>query len=104
MKNQYSVLSIDTLLDQLHGTKYFIEIDLQEVFHLLCIWEEDKWKMVFRMPFGLFEFLIMPFELCNTPALFQSYIDQALQGLEDELIAYLDKILILGSTLEKLYI
>ena len=60
--------------------------------------------MVFKMPFGLFKFLIMPFRLYNTPALFQSYIDQALQGLEDELIAYLDNILIFGSTLEKLYI
>ena len=51
------------------------------------------------MPFGLFEFLVMPFGLCNTPASFQSYLDQALKGLEDELI-----ILVYGAILEELCI
>ena len=52
--------------------------------------------------FELFRFLVMPFGLCNVPASFQSYVDQALQGLERELVAYLDNILIYGSTLDEL--
>ena len=44
----------------------------------------------------------MPFGLYNVPASFQSYVDQALQGLERELVAYLDNILIYGSTLNEL--
>jgi hypothetical protein len=45
----------------------------------------------------------MPFGLCNAPATFQRYIDQALHGLiDEELIAYLDDILIYGDTLEEL--
>ena len=56
------------------------------------------------MPFGLFEFLVMPFGLCNTPASFQSYLDQALKGLENKLITYLDNILVYGAILEELCI
>jgi len=44
----------------------------------------------------------MPFGLCNTLASFQSYVDQALQGLERELVAYLNNILIYGLTLDEL--
>jgi len=46
----------------------------------------------------------MLFGLCNIPALFQSYIDRAVNGLEDELIVYLDNILIFRSLLEELHI
>ena len=45
----------------------------------------------------------MSFGLYNAPALFQSYIDKALQGLEDKLVAYLDNILIFGSILDELH-
>jgi len=45
----------------------------------------------------------MPFGLCNTPASFQSYVDRALQGLENELVTYLDDILIFDLTLNKLH-
>ena len=54
--------------------------------------------------FELFRFLVMPFGLCNVLVSFQSYMDQALQSLERELIAYLDDILIYSSTLDKLQI
>ena len=85
------------------NTKYFTKIDLCEAFHLLRIQKDNKWKTAFRTLFSLFKFLVMPFGLCNTPASFQSYIDQALQGLEEELIVYLDNILIFGITLKELH-
>ena len=103
IKNQYPVPSIDALLDWPQNTKYFTKIDLCEAFHLLRIRKNNKWKTAFRTLFGLFEFLVMPFGLCNTPASFQSYIDQALQGLEEELMAYLDDILIFGIILKELH-
>ena len=89
-------------MDRVRGAKYFTKIDLREAFRLLRIRAGDEWKTAFQTPFGLFEFLVMPFGLCNAPASFQSYVDRALQGLEDELVAYLDDILIFGSTLDEL--
>jgi len=70
VKNRYSVPSIDFLLDRLYSIWYFTKINLREAFHFLRIQKSNKWKTAFQIPFGLFEFLVIPFGLCNTPALF----------------------------------
>ena len=101
-KNRYPLPLIDVLLDRVRGAKYFVKLDLRDAYHLIRIREGDEWKTAFKTRYGLFEWLVMPFGLCNTPATFQSYIDQALEGLVDEeLVAYLDDILIYGDTLEE---
>ena len=45
-------------------------------------------------PFGLFEFLRMPFGLKNAAQAFQRLLDQVCRGLEEFLFVYLDDILI----------
>jgi hypothetical protein len=42
---------------------------------------EDRAKTAFATPFGLYEFVRMPFELSNSPATFQRLMDQVLRGL-----------------------
>ena len=50
---------------------------------------------MFCTHFSLFEYLIMPFGLCNGPASFQNYINDTLQEyLNDFCTVYLDDILI----------
>ena len=45
--------------------------------------------------FSLFEYLVMPFGLCNSPASFQNYINDTLQEyLDNFCTVYLDDILI----------
>ena len=45
--------------------------------------------------FSLFEYLIMPFDLCNSSVSFQNYINDTLQEyLDDFCTVYLDDILI----------
>lgn len=102
LKNRYLVPSIDLLLDRIRGARFFTRIDLRETFHLIRIRQGDEWKTAFRTPFGLYEFNVMPFGLCNAPATFQAYIDHAMQGLENELVVYLDDILIHAETLDEL--
>ena len=49
----------------------------------------------FHTRYGHFEYLVMPFGLCNTPATFQSYINDALHDFLDKFcVAYLDDVLI----------
>jgi len=51
--------------------------------------------MAFRMRYGHFEYLVLPFGLTNAPASFQAYINRALAGLVDvTCLVYLDDILI----------
>ncbi|EDN08461.1 hypothetical protein HCAG_04960 [Histoplasma mississippiense (nom. inval.)] len=40
-------------------------------------------KDAFRTKYGNFEYLVLPFGLCNAPATFQAYINEALRGLVD---------------------
>ena len=65
--------------------------------------EGDKEKTAFTSDLGHFEYNRMPFGLCNAPASFQSYINDALREyLDDFCIAYLDDILIYtNGTLEE---
>ena len=37
--------------------------------------ENEKWKTVFRIKHGFFEFLVINFGLCKTPSIFQNYIN-----------------------------
>jgi uncharacterized membrane protein len=54
-------------------------------------------KTAVIMPFGLFEFLRMPFGLKNAAQAFQRLMDQVCRGLEDFLFVYLDDILVASS-------
>ena len=56
--------------------------------------------MVFRTYYGLFEYLIIPFNLIGAPAIFQRYINWVLCNYLDEFyMAYVDNILIYTSGL-----
>ena len=65
--------------------------------------EGDEWKAVFRKNRGLFELLVMFFGLCNSPATFQTMMDDIFDGLitEGVVVVYLDNILIFRKTVEE---
>ena len=59
----------------------------------------DVYKTAFALPFRQFEFVRMPFGLCNAPKTFQRAMNNLLAGY-DFVRVYLDDILILGTTEE----
>ena len=62
------------------------------------LWQlADIPKTAVITPFGLFEFLRMPFGLKNAAQAFQRLIDQVCRGLEEFLFVYLDDILVASS-------
>ena len=61
--------------------------------------ENDRSKTAFCTTEGLFEFNVMPFGLCNSPATFQRLMDMVLTGLQwNSCLVYLDDVIILGTT------
>src|SRR5690606_13940130 len=90
LKNRYPLPLISEILDRASGAQYFSKLDIKDAYYRIRIKEGDEWKTAFRTRYGLFEYLVMPFGLCNAPATFQNYMHQALGGyLDDFCVCYL---------------
>ena len=63
---------------------------------------EDIPKTAITTPFGLFEFVRMPFGLRNAAQTFQRFIDQVLHGLPF-VVAYIDDLLVASSSPDEHY-
>ena len=99
IKNWYSLPLISELLNRINGFVIFLKINLKNAYHQIRIHKDDEWKTTFRMQYSYYEFLIVLFNLMNTPAIFQSYINQALWELVDDFcIIYLNNILVFSWT------
>lgn len=63
--------------------------------------EESVPWTTFLVPGGLYEWLIMPFELKNAPATFQRKMDPCFAGMEKFTAVYIDDILVFSDTEEE---
>lgn len=98
-KDVYPLPRIDDAIDCLYAASYFSSVDLRSGYWQIPMHIEDKEKNAFVMPDGLFEFKVMPFGLCNTPAMFERFMDTILRGLKWEVcMCYLDDVVIFGRT------
>ena len=95
VKNRYPLPLISETLNHLSWARIFTKLNIIAAFNRLCIWEGNEALTAFCTHFSLFEYLIMPFGLCNSSASFQNYINDTLREyLDDFCTAYLDDILI----------
>jgi len=96
VKNKYPLLLISELVSQLCGAKYFTKLDIHWGFNNVRIKPGDEWKVAFRTNRGLFEPLVMFFGMTNSPAIFQTMMNDIFQNLivEGIVVVYLNDILI----------
>nr|GEX66136.1 putative reverse transcriptase domain-containing protein [Tanacetum cinerariifolium] len=95
VKNQYPLLRIDDLFDQLQGSSVYSKIDLRLGYHQLRIKEEDIPITAFRTRYGHFEFQVMSFGLTNAPDVFMDLINRVCNPYLDKfVIVFIDDILV----------
>lgn len=103
VKDSYPIPRIDTTLDALSGAKWFSTIDLKSGYWQVEMKPEDKPKTAFSIPGGgHWQFLKMPFGLCNAGATFERLMERVLSNLSWKVcLVYLDDIIILSKTFDE---
>lgn len=100
VKDAHPLPRIDESIDMLAGSKWFCSLDLRSAYNQVPMAEEDKQKTAFATPFGLMQWTVLSFGLCNAPATFQRLMNTVFRDeLFQTLLCYLDDILVYGKTI-----
>jgi len=96
VKNNYLLLLITELIDNMGSKKVFTKMDLRWRFNNVRIKEGDEWKGAFIMHIGSFEPTVIFFGMTNLPATFQVMMNEILRDLinEGKVAAFVDDILV----------
>ena len=99
VRNSYPLPLMEELLDRLHGARYFSKLDLQKGYHQVRVADQDVHKTAFKTRYGLFEFVVLPFGLCNAPATFMHMMNNVFRRyLDSFVIVYSDDVLVYSRT------
>ena len=85
-------------MDALQGNVWFSKLDANSAYWQIPLESSAREKTAFVTKHGLFEFVRMPFGLCNSPATYSRAMGKILNGLTwKTVLAFLDDICVLGN-------
>ena len=102
VKNWYLIPLINKTFGKLANAVCFMKLDIIAAFNWMRIKEGQEWMTAFNMRHGQFEYLVMPFGLCNILGTFQSYFNNFLRKYLDVFcMTYLNNVLVYSTKEEE---
>ena len=83
-------------MDKVLDAQLFTKLNVHAGYNNIRFWEGDEAKAAFKTNMGLFKPTVMPFGLCNAPAVFQRMMNTQFADITatGKVIIYMDDILI----------
>jgi len=96
VKNNYPLPLISDIIENIGIKQVFTKMDLRWEYNNMRIKEGDKWKVVFTTPEESFEPTVMFFGLTNSPATFQTMINELLRDLINtgKVVVFIDDVIV----------
>lgn len=102
VKDDFPLPNVNDMLEALDGAKFFSSIDAASGYLQVPLDEDSIPLTAFKCLEGFYEYVRMPFGLCNAPATFQRMMQNLLSArLYRGVLVYIDDILVYASSFEE---
>uniref|UniRef100_A0A0N5C2Q3 RNA-directed DNA polymerase n=1 Tax=Strongyloides papillosus TaxID=174720 RepID=A0A0N5C2Q3_STREA len=92
-----SIPLIEDIIKTVSQYKYFSAFDVASGFHQIPLEAESRFLTAFNSPWGVYKFNTTPMGLSGSPGTFQRVMDNIFRDMKDQLLIYIDDIIIFSN-------